>query len=72
MIRSFDPVAEQAKRTARAQEALRAERLRIELVQPDQWHVTNGDNAPYTVTRSLDDSGWRCTCDDFTGKCRTY
>src|SRR5512136_1057411 len=76
MTLPFDPVAlvaEQAKRTARAQEALSAGRLRIEMTVPDQWRVTNGDNAPYTVRRTLDAGReWKCTCEDYTAKCIAY
>ena len=35
MMSAFDRVAEQAKRTARAKEALSAGRLHIELIMPD-------------------------------------
>lgn len=72
MMSAFDRVAEQAKRTARAKEALSAGRLHIELIMPDQWRVTNGDNAPYAVRRTLDaDREWKCTCDDYIAKCAT-
>ena len=73
MMPALDLVAlgdEQAKRTARAQAALSAGRLLIELIMPDQWRVTNGDNAPYIVRRTLDaDREWKCTCDDYFAKC---
>jgi hypothetical protein len=73
MMPALDLVAlgdEQAKRTARAQAALSAGRLLIELIMPDQWRVTNGDNAPYVVRRTLDsDREWKCTCDDYFAKC---
>ncbi len=66
-------VAEQAKRTARAQEALSTGRMRIEPIALDQWRVTNGDNAPYTVRRTLDAGReWKCTCEDYTVKCVVY
>ena len=67
----MDLVAEQTKRTQRAQEGLRSGRLKIEQLAIDQWRVTNGDNAPYTVRVLGSPHDGQCECEDFIARGKT-
>ncbi|HEY4722131.1 MAG TPA: hypothetical protein VII92_09810, partial [Anaerolineae bacterium] len=63
--------AEQEKRTQRAREALSTGRLKIERLAANQWRVTNGDNAPYTVRTSDTADNGQCECEDFKARGKT-
>src|SRR5512139_1295042 len=67
----MDVVAEQAKRTQRAQEGLKSGHLKIEQLAIGQWRVTNGDNAPYTVRLFDSPHSGQCECEDFIARGKT-
>jgi hypothetical protein len=67
----MDVVAEQAKRTQRAQEGLTSGHLKIEQLAIDRWRVTNGDNAPYTVRLFDSPHNGQCECEDFIARGKT-
>jgi len=67
----MDVVAEQAKRTQRAQEGLQSGHLKIEQLAIDQWRVTNGDNAPYIVRLFDSPHNGQCECEDFNTRGKT-